>query len=102
QVRPIRLYLDVNVWVSHLLALQNNRTGTAGSELVSIVAAMSCPAGPVQLVASWRTLATLEDVLVRIGFGNQEVLDFSASLVGLMKAGPESFDPHLLPEGGGH
>lgn len=100
--RPIRICLDVNVWVAHLLALSNRRQGTVASTLVNIVGAMSCPAGAVQLVMGWRTLATLEAVLERLGFPPSEVSDFGNALVALMKVGPEGFDPHLIAEGGGH
>lgn len=61
---------------------------------------MTCTAGPVQLVMSWDMLATLESVLDRLGFDRGSVSEFTAALVGIMRAGPEQFDPHLLPEGG--
>ena len=100
--RAIRVCLDVNVWVAHLLALKAGRTGTAASNLVQLVTEMICPAGEVQLMIAWRTLGTLEDVLGRLGFPQQDVSEFGSALVGLMKAGPECFDPHLVAEGGGH
>jgi hypothetical protein len=61
---------------------------------------MMCEAGPVQLAMSWEMLGTLEDVLSRLGFDQRSVADFTASLIGVMKAGPEQFDPYMLPEGG--
>ncbi len=96
----LRICLDVNVWITHLLALKNRRKGGAASALVRIVLDMSCEAGPVQLILSWEMLATLENVLRRLGFDPQNIAEVTAGLIGIMKAGPEQFDPHLLPEGG--
>jgi predicted nucleic acid-binding protein len=96
----IRVCLDVNVWIAHLLAIRNNRAGGSASGLVRIVRDMICAAGPVQLVISWEMLGTLEGVLARLKFDPQSISDNTAALVGIMKAGPLRFDPHLLPEGG--
>ena len=96
----IRVCLDVNVWIAHLLAIQNSRVGGSASGLVRIVHDMTCAAGPVQLVISWEMLGTLEAVLARLEFDPQSISDNTAALIGIMKAGPLRFDPHLLPEGG--
>lgn len=96
----IRVCLDVNIWVAHQLAVQNDRKGGSSSALVQIVRDMACEAGPVQLAMSWEMLGTLEDVLSRLGFRQQSSAEFIAGLIGIMKAGPEQFDPYLLPEGG--
>lgn len=96
----IRVCLDVNVWIAHLLAIQNNRVGGSASGLVRIVRDMTCAAGPVQLAMSWQLLATLEGVLSRLKFDPQSISANTAALVGIMKAGPLRFDPYLLPEGG--
>jgi predicted nucleic acid-binding protein len=96
----IRLCLDVNVWIAHLLAIRNNRVGGSASGLVRIVRDMTCTAGPVQLVISWEMLGTLEGVLSGLKFDSQSILANTAALVGIMKSGPLRFDPHLLPEGG--
>jgi predicted nucleic acid-binding protein len=96
----IRVCLDVNVWIAHLLAIRNNRVGGSASGLVRIVRDMTCTAGPVQLVISWEMLGTLEGVLSGLKFDSQSILANTAALVGIMKSGPLRFDPHLLPEGG--
>ena len=93
----IRLCLDVNVWIAHLLAIWNNRVGGSASGLVRIVRDMTCTAGPVQLVISWEMLGTLEGVLSGLKFDSQSILANTAALVGIMKSGPLRFDPHLLP-----
>ncbi|MGA7805435.1 PIN domain-containing protein [Bradyrhizobium sp.] len=95
----LRVSLDVNIWIAHLLALQHGRKGAA-TELVGIVRDMTSAAGPIQLVMSWEMIATLEDVLGRLQFDAQSISDFTSSLILLMKSGPEAFDPHLLPESG--
>ena len=69
--------------------------------MVDIVSAMTCEAGPVQLVMSLQMIGTLENVLARLNFEPQSILDFTAALVGLMRMGPEGFDPFLSPSAGG-
>jgi predicted nucleic acid-binding protein len=99
--KPIlRICLDVNIWVAHVLAIQNGRQRSSASALAQIMRDRECEAGPVQLVISWEMLATLENVLHRLHFDPKDIADVIAALIGLMKAGPEQFDPHLLPEGG--
>jgi predicted nucleic acid-binding protein len=98
----LRVSLDVNIWIAHLLAMQNGRKGGAATAIVSIVGNMASAAGPIQLIMSWEMIATLEDVLSRLDFDPQTISDFISSLILLMKSGPEGFDPHLLPESGGH
>jgi predicted nucleic acid-binding protein len=100
--KALRVSLDVNIWVAHQLAIQSGRAGGAATELVNMVLAMECEAGPIQLVMSWEMIATLEDVLTRLNFDSQSISDFSASLILLMRSGPEAFDPYLLPESGRH
>lgn len=98
----LRVSLDVNIWIAHLLAMQNGRKGGAATEIVNIVRDMASKTGSIQLVMSWEMIATLEDVLSRLNFDAQSISDFISSLIFLMKSGPESFDPHLLPESGRH
>jgi len=38
--------------------------------------------------------------LARHGFDKDSIADFVASLIALMKKGPEEFDPHLPPQSG--
>jgi predicted nucleic acid-binding protein len=100
--KALRVSLDVNIWVAHQLAVRSGCAGGAATELVNIVLAMECEAGPIQLVMSREMIATLEDVLTRLNFDSQSISDFSASLILLMRSGPEAFDPYLLPESGRH
>jgi PIN domain len=78
----IRVCLDVNLWIAHLLAVQNSRVGGSVSGLVRIVRDMTCAAGPVQLVISWEMLGTLEGVLARLKFDPQSILANTAALIG--------------------
>jgi hypothetical protein len=78
----IRICLDVNIWVAHQLARQNNRKGGSSSALVQIVRDMACKAGPLQLAMSWEMLGTLEDVLNRLGFDPRSVADFTLASSG--------------------
>ncbi|CCD89767.1 conserved protein of unknown function [Bradyrhizobium sp. ORS 285] len=98
----MRVSLDVNIFVAQLRALQVGRGAGATSDLVGMVRDMRCEAGPIQLVLSWEMIATLQNVLERLSFPPDTISDFISSLILLMRTGPESFDPHLLPEGGRH
>lgn len=97
----LRVCLDINVYIARQLAAQSGRSGGAASALVDIARDMNCEAGPVQLVMSLQMIGTLEDVLGRLKFQPQSISDFTAALVGLMKMGPEGFDPFLSPSAGG-
>jgi hypothetical protein len=92
----------VNVWIAHLVALQHEKDAGAASALVRMVEDRTSAAGPVQLAMSWEMLATLERVLDRLGYSRGNILGASAAVTAMMKAGPEQFDPYLLPEGGRH
>lgn len=97
----LRVCLDINIYIARQLAAQSRRAGGAASALVDIARDMTCEAGPVQLVMSLQMIGTLEDVLGRLKFQPQSISDFTAALVGLMKMGPEGFDPFLSPGSGG-
>lgn len=93
----LRVCFDINVYIARQLAAQSGRPGGAASELVDIARDMTCETGPVQLVMTLQMIGTLEDVLRRLKFQPQSILDFTAALVGLMRMGPEGFDPFLSP-----
>ena len=63
----LRLTLDVNVWVSHYLALSRGREGSAAQRLVRSAFDGHCCLGPVQPVISLAMLDTLQEVLARVG-----------------------------------
>ncbi|MDQ0473815.1 PIN domain-containing protein [Labrys wisconsinensis] len=95
----MRLTIDVNVWVAHLMATQHRRSGTAAQAIVAIAGGMQLSGRPVQIVVSLEMLDTLERVLIRLGFSAAAAADFGSALVELMKTGPEALDPDLLLSG---
>jgi len=97
----LRLCLDINVYIGRQLAAQSGRPGGAASKLVEIARDMTCQTGPVQLVMSLQMIGALENVLGRLKFQPQSISDFTAALVGLMRMGPEGFDPFLSPPASG-
>jgi hypothetical protein len=64
---PLRLCLDVNVWVNYYLAIARGRgLNTGASGLADATFAGACRLGPVRLVVSHAMLNTLEFVLRRM------------------------------------
>ena len=61
--RPIRVCLDVNIWVAYVLNLSRGRKTGLLADLIDLVESGNCEAGPVQLVTSLRMLATQEEAL---------------------------------------
>jgi predicted nucleic acid-binding protein len=72
---------------------------TAAQTIVEIVRRMRLGDRAVQLVMSFEMIDTVERVLVRVGAPPEKAVDFAASLVELMKAGPLQLDPTLLLSG---
>lgn len=62
---PIRVLLDVNVWVASLLSRARGRGHSASQHLTGYAFAGRCPAGALRLVTSERMLHTLGTALFR-------------------------------------
>lgn len=60
---PLRVCLDLNIYVADLLSRQRCRSGSAAQTLVEIVRRGASSLGPTQLVISWGMLNTLGHVL---------------------------------------
>jgi predicted nucleic acid-binding protein len=97
--RPVRLCLDVNVWISYLIGLQHGRNRGAIHTIVAMAQAMRAGERPVQLVISMEMLGTVERVLASAGFSETAIVDFSDGLLDLVRSGPELLDPYLLISG---
>lgn len=94
---PLRILLDVNVWVANLLASATGRQGTAVQKIVSLVSSgrWGDEGREVQLVVSHEMLETLEIVLERLGAAPESAEAYTEAIRGIMKFGPEELDPYL-------
>ncbi len=99
---PLRVLLDVNVWVANLLAAGRGRQGTTVQNIVSMIAAgrWGYDGRDVQLVVSLEMLETLQHVLTRRGASAEGAEAYCDAVRSIMKYGPEELDPYLLL--GGH
>lgn len=97
-VGPLRVVLDVNVWVANLIAADRGRNDTAVRQLVSMIARgeWGNSGRGVQLVISLDMLETLEAVLMRRNAQPQKIEAYSSAVMNIMKFGPEGLDPYLL------
>lgn len=98
---PLRVLLDVNVWVANLLATERGRRGTAVQKIVAMVAAgrWGDQGREAQLVVSHEMLETLDAVLHGKGVTPDSSAAYSDAIAGIMRFGPEELDPYLLPGG---
>jgi predicted nucleic acid-binding protein len=95
--RPVRVLLDVNVWISNLMAHDRGHKGTASQTLVSMVSSHSWGiADKAQLIISLVMIETLEIVLSRRHFTAERIKAYSGSITDIMRYGPEALDPYLI------
>ena len=95
---PLRILLDVNVWVTNLMAAAKGRQGTAAQRIVSMVASgrWGDEEREAQLVISIEMLETLEHVLKRQGASSDSSEAYIEAIKGIMKYGPDELDPYLV------
>jgi predicted nucleic acid-binding protein len=95
---PLRVLLDVNVWVANLMAAARGRQGTAVQRIVAMVTGGRWGDGAreAQLVVSLDMLATLETVLRRQGASSDAAEAYVEAIEGIMKHGPDELDPYLV------
>jgi predicted nucleic acid-binding protein len=96
--RPLRVMLDINVWLANLIAFDKGHKGTASQELVSRVSHGIWGSHPTesQLVISFEMMDTLERVLKRRGYSEEQVRAYVDPVPNFMRYGPEEIDPYLL------
>jgi len=96
-ITPLRLCLDLNIWVADLLALHAERTGTSCQLLVDVVRRGVSPLGPVQLVVSWGMLNRLETVLIRVLNVDASLAQQYVTMIARYAAdGPHAHAPYIL------
>jgi hypothetical protein len=93
---PLRVVLDVNIFVRLVKAKREHRTGTAAQRIFSALETGQMCGRPAQIVASHRMIDTLSDVLHRLSVPARQAEDFSRAVIDAIKAGPEELDPHLI------
>jgi len=94
---PVRVCLDLNIWVADLLALHTGRSGTASQLLVDAVRGGDSPLGPIQLVISWGMLNRLEAVLVRVLQVDPSLAQQYVTMIGRYASdGPNAHAPYVL------
>ncbi|WP_377293233.1 PIN domain-containing protein [Rhizobium sp. SG2393] len=95
--RPVRVLLDVNIFVGNIIALDRGHKGTATQTLVSMVSRHIWGTGDrSQLVISFKMIDTLETVLRRLHFREDRITAYSGSIVDIMRYGPDALDPYLI------
>ena len=95
---PLRILLDVNVWVTNLMAAAKGRRGTTSQRIVSMVTSgrWGDEGRKAQLVISIEMLETLEHVLKRQGASSDNSGAYIEAIKGIMKYGPDELDPYLV------
>lgn len=93
---PLRVVLDVNVFVRIVKGKLERRNGTAVQRIFQALAAGHACGRAVQIVVSHRMLDTLAEVLQRLSVPQEEAERMASTVVDVMKAGPEQLDPHLI------
>jgi predicted nucleic acid-binding protein len=100
EVLPLRIVVDVNVWVAHALAAYFGKsTRSAASRIIDIVRSAKMGGRPAQVVVSLEMVDNIERVLVQLGLNNRAAHDVATAAADLAKAGPEQQDAHLLLSG---
>ncbi|PYE28795.1 PIN domain-containing protein [Rhizobium sp. PP-F2F-G20b] len=95
--RPVRVLLDVNIFVGNIMAHDRGRKGTATQTLLSMVSNQTWGmVDRAQLVISFDMIDTLETVLRRLDFTEDRIKAYSGSIIDIMKYGPEALDPYLI------
>jgi len=93
---PLRVVLDVNVFLRLIKAKRETRTGTAAQRIFAALESGRVFGRPAQIVASHRIMDTLSDVLGRLSVPEEVADEFSRAILDAMRAGPERLDPHLI------
>lgn len=95
--RPVRVLLDVNVWVSNVLATDRGHKATASQSLISMISAHRWGlSDKSQLIISFEMINTLEAVLRRRNVAADRTAAYCESIIDFMRYGPESLDPYLV------
>jgi predicted nucleic acid-binding protein len=99
-MRPLRLCVDLNVWIGAFIADAKGVGGTASQAVVEAVRDGRAAVGPVQLVVSHAMLTRLLDVLSRHGATERTASLFVAAIESFALLGPAGEAAHVVLGGG--
>jgi hypothetical protein len=94
--RPLRIVLDVNIFVTDVLSRRLGRRGTTSQKLVDAMLAGEIGGRPAQLVISLAMLESFRGALLRLGAPSAAVDAATSALLDLTRNGPDALDPYLL------
>lgn len=97
-MRPLRVLLDVNVWIANLMAADKGRQDTTTQRLVSMVSdgKWGYEGREAQLIISLEMMETMEHVLIRLGYPPENAQDYAEAVSNIAKYGPNELDPYLI------
>jgi hypothetical protein len=98
--KVLRICVDLNVWVRHVLSVGRGRTDTASGVIVRSVQAGRAALGPLQLIVSHTMLSRLADVLVRKGVEPGDADAYVTGIANFARRGPALEPPHVVLGGG--
>lgn len=98
--RPLRIVLDVNIFVSDVISRGHGRTGTTSQKLVDAMLAGKIGDHPVQLIISLAMLDSFRGALLRLGAPSAAIDAAANALLDLTRNGPARLDPYLLLDTG--
>ncbi|MGC1860432.1 MAG: PIN domain-containing protein [Methylocystis sp.] len=98
--RPLRIVLDVNIFVTDVLGRRLGRRGTTSQKLVDAMLAGEIGGRPAQLVISLAMLESFRGALLRLGAPAAAVDAATSALLDLTRNGPDALDPYLLLDQG--
>ena len=98
----LRLCLDLNIWVTALLADIRGRQGTACQTIVERVQQGHCLCQPVQLIVSWGMLNRLRQVLIQnLQVSTPTVEQYLNTITAYAQLGAMDLSPQLTLGGTG-
>lgn len=98
--RPLRIVLDVNIFVSDIISRRLGRTGTTSQKLVDAMLAGKIGDRPAQLVISLAMLDSFKNALLRLRAPSATIEAAANALLDLTRNGPDRLDPYLLLDTG--
>ncbi|MBU3887907.1 PIN domain-containing protein [Methylosinus sp. KRF6] len=97
---PLRIVLDVNIFVSDIIGRSLGRRGTTSQKLVDAMLAGKIGDRPAQLVISLAMLESFRGALLRLRAPTASIESATEALLDLTRNGPDRLDPYLLLDTG--